>query len=131
MAPMAPMGFQSRRIGDDAGEHLAMTRGRYGAWIYVILGFLLQVLAVTTLSMAVVEGICRALHVRFQEDPALLASVGVAVAVAIATFWNRWRVVEAFASRFCSGLMNLSLLYVPLIAWGYANWRAALKFRGE
>ncbi len=33
---------------------------------------------------------------------------------------ERWRRIEARVSRYCSGLMNLSFLYVPIIAAGYA-----------
>jgi hypothetical protein len=47
------------------------------------------------------------------------------------TFRDRWRVNEAFASRFCSGLANLSMLYVPIVAWVYANIRAIKKLRGR
>jgi len=120
-----------RRIGDAAGEHLAMRRGRYGAWAYVVLAFLLQAGAATSLTLSALEPMARRLHLSPEEPRLLLPALGAGLLVALATFADRWRVVEAHASRFCSGLVNLSLLYVPFLAWGYANYRAALKLRGE
>jgi hypothetical protein len=124
-------GRDARRIGDRAGEHLSMRRGRYGAWAYVVVGFILQVLMVTILAAGVIEEICKALGLKLPQDAVTLASLGVGSLIGIVTFRNRWRVVEAFSSRFCSGLVNFSMVYVPFIAWGYANWRAVLKLRGE
>jgi hypothetical protein len=46
-------------------------------------------------------------------------------------FRNRWRCTEAFASRFCSGLANLSMMYVPMIALVYANARGLAKLRAR
>ena len=44
---------------------------------------------------------------------------------------SRWRVNEAFSSRFCAGLMNLSPMYVPLISLVYANVRGIQKLFGK
>jgi hypothetical protein len=35
----------------------------------------------------------------------------------------------ALAAR-CSGIVNISLLYVPVVAWLYANYRALRKLAG-
>jgi hypothetical protein len=58
------------------------------------------------------------------------AAVGglLGIVVAYFTFRDRWRCIEAYSSRYCSGVMNLSLLYVPLVALVYANVRGIKKF---
>jgi hypothetical protein len=42
-------------------------------------------------------------------------------------FRDRFRCNEAFSSRFCSGLMNLSMLYVPFISLAYGVSRGLAK----
>ncbi len=131
--PQPPPEPQASRFGDNAGEHLVMTRGRYSAWPYVVIAFLMQI--------AIVGG-GPALALGFTADAIGLAdeaiagiAIGVLLVVGIAgaifTFRDRWRCNEAFSSRFCSGLMNLSLLYVPIIALVYANVRGAQKLMGK
>ena len=41
------------------------------------------------------------------------------------------RCTEAYASQYCSGVANLSLLYVPLVALVYANVRGVRKLSGR
>jgi hypothetical protein len=123
---------QSSSSGDRAGEHLDMRRGRYPAWLYVGVGFILQMLFVSTVVGALLAATVRAAGAAPDVIRSVhLVSFPAGIAVALWTFWNRWRVNEAFSSRFCAGLMNISILYVPIVSWGYANYRAFLKLRGR
>lgn len=123
-------------IGDRDGEHLYMERGRYDAWAYTVFAFLGQIaflgatagllLGKTVAWLA--SGVADAESAR----TAMYVTAGlVGLVGAWGTFRDRWRVNEAFASRFCSGLANLSILYVPAVAWVYANVRAIQKLRGR
>jgi hypothetical protein len=123
---------QDSSSGDRAGEHLDMRRGRYPAWLYVGAGFVLQVLVVSTVVGALLAAAVRAGGASTDVIRSVhLVSFPAGIAGALWTFWNRWRVNEAFSSRFCAGLMNISILYVPIVSWGYANYRAFLKLRGR
>jgi hypothetical protein len=114
-------------IGDHAGEHLYMTRGRYSAWPYVVVAFLLESAILGAIPIFILQF---ALH-PFTSDPELGAALGLLVGTVLAylVFRDRWRCIEATASRFCSGLMNLSILYVPFVALIYANARGLAKLR--
>jgi hypothetical protein len=119
--------------GDAAGEYVHMKRGRYSAMVHVVFAFLAQcaflfgiAFGVLALAFAAIGG----------DEPAMMGVAMIVAGVLGAggawwTFRDRWKVIEAFSSRFCSGLANLSVLYVPAIAWGYANYRAIQKFRGR
>jgi uncharacterized membrane protein len=61
----------------------------------------------------------------------MLVSIAPALILSLVVFWNRWRVTEAFSSRFCSGSAMLSVFYVPIIALIYANYRGIKKFWGK
>ena len=107
--------------GDAAGEHLSMARGRYDAWTYVLFGFLLEV-AVGTIAVAVAfEALAHRLFPSV-ADWALGVGLVAGSAFAIGVFWDRWKCTEAFASNYCAGCVNISILYVPFIAFGYANY---------
>jgi hypothetical protein len=108
--------------GDAAGEHLSMVHGRYSAWVYVVLAFMLEMAVGTFLIAAAFEALARAL---FPSLAGWAFGVGLAggLALAIGVFWDRWRCTEAFASNYCAGCVNVSILYVPFIAFGYANSR--------
>jgi hypothetical protein len=110
-------------FGDRAGEHLMMIRGRYSAWTHVVFAFLLEAAllgALPAISLALV------LH-----DAGLALGFAVGAFLAWRVFRDRWRCNEAFSSRWCSGLMNLSVLYVPLVALVYANVRGVQKWSGR
>ena len=111
--------------GGKAGEWTRMDHGRYSAWGYVALAFLAQGAIFGGLLAAGLS----ALHVHEQYVP--FPAIVFGAAVAMVTFWDRWRCIEAFSSRFCAGIMNLSLLYVPVVAWVYANVRALQKPFGK
>ncbi len=118
---------RGRDLPIDAAEHqeelreLALTRGQYNADAYVFFGALFQVAllgGLPALAAATVVGM-------FDEDAVTPVALTVLAVVglpgAFFTYRGRWARVEAFSSRFCSGLANLSMLYVPFIAFVYAN----------
>lgn len=119
--------------GDSAGEYLRMSRGRYNAWPHVVLAFLYQ--------MVVIGGIVGGLLfagltlVAGESDVVAMIGLGAALVVGVAGAWlsfrDRWKCIEAFSSRFCIGLLNLSILYVPVVAFVYANVRAVQKLGGR
>jgi hypothetical protein len=121
--------------GDAAGEHLYMERGEYAARIYVFLGFCLQACIASWVCTSLMVLPVMALMPRDGAGerfaPVLLLSLIGGGVLAWITFRDRWKVIEAFSSRYCSGLANLSMLYVPLVAWGYANARAVRKLSGR
>ena len=121
--------------GDAAGEHLYMQRGQYDARIYVLFAFLLQALIASFVCTALMAQPVMALMPRDGAGerfaPVLLLSLIGGGVLAWNTFRDRWMVIEAFSSRYCSGVLNRSLLYVPLVAWGYANVRAVRKLSGR
>jgi hypothetical protein len=110
-------------VGDRAGEHLLMGHGKYSAWIHVVLAFALEVLVLGALPMTLFAGILKLGELGY--------GIGIAIgaAGAIWIYANRWRCIEAFSSKFCSGLLNLSILYVPFVAFIYANVRGLGKLR--
>lgn len=118
--------------GDAALEHLAMPRGRFSAWPYVVIAFLME---------AALIGCASGLPIGFavdhlaQSDDAFAIAAGavglpVGLAGAYFVFRDRWSCIERFSSRFCVGIMNISLMFVPLVALAYANVRAIRKLGG-
>lgn len=124
-------------FGDRAGEHLRMRRGKYGATAYVVLAYL---------EVAVLLGLVPFLGTALALEPpwsqplisppdlrfSILAwsaggSAILGLLAAWAIFRDRWRCIEAFSSRYCSGVMNLTLIYLPTIAAIYACVRGARK----
>jgi hypothetical protein len=120
--------------GDAAGEHRRMKRGRYSAWAWVVLGFLIHVSGWFFVSMAALV-LLAGQTARGRGGGFFLGLTGAGAALGIGaavwTFRDRWRCIEAFCSRFCSGVANLSLFYVPLVAAVYASLRGVDKFRGR
>jgi len=119
--------------GDTASEHLRMKRGRYSAWIYVGFAFCFQIGLLGFLPGIVVGVVADAVGIVNGVSAIIALVVGLIIGVggAYLTFRDRWRVNEAFSSRFCAGLMNLSLMYVPIIALVYANVRGIQKLFGK
>jgi hypothetical protein len=119
--------------GDAASEHLTMKRGRYSAWIYVGFAFFFQAMILGGIPAAIVGALIDAagLHGAAPGFIGLAVLVIVGGGGAYLTFRDRWRVNEAFSSRFCAGLMNLSLMYVPIISLVYANVRGIQKLFGK
>ena len=125
MAPRKPAARRSIEptplIGDSAGEHLTMTHGRYSAWLHVAIAFFFEAALIGALPMAGLQKVLGDLGLGLGF---VMGAVG-----AYFVFRDRWRCIEAFSSRFCSGLMNLSVLYVPVVAFVYANARGIAKLR--
>lgn len=124
-----PAAARGGAYGDRAGEHLRMARGRYSAWTYVVIAFVMQMAAIGgligLLAVAIGDGV--------SDDGDTVDAIGFAAGAVVGgvaaffAFRDRWRCIESFSSRFCSGVMNLSILYVPLVAFVYANVRWAQK----
>ena len=128
-AGAAAIAIPASTYGDAAGEYMNMKRGKYSATVYVYCAFLMQMGLVGSIVGAV-----PALAVGGLTDDAGMAGiaflvVGLPAGIVLAwlTFRDRWKCIEAYSSRFCSGLMNLSLMYVPIIALVYANVRGIQK----
>ncbi len=119
--------------GDAAGEHLRLDRGRFDAWIHVGIAFLVQIIAVGGIVGGVASALVHAItDSREAADLTLfLAGAAAGIPAAFFSFRDRWRCIEAVSSRFCSGMMNLSLIYVPAVALVYANVRGIQKLRGR
>jgi hypothetical protein len=121
--------------GDRAGEYMHMERGRYDAWMYVVVAFLFQVGWIGGILGLVLNAIffSSSSTGRHGDDIGVCLGIGFLVGgvAAYFTFRDRWRCIEAFSSRWCSGVANLSLLYVPIVAFFYANARAVGKLKGK
>jgi hypothetical protein len=119
--------------GDVAGEHLAMARSGHDAWLYVWMAFVAEVIlfgfapGYLFAVLAAVAGMSRggALLVM-----AVFTGVGGFVPAWL-VFRDRWCCIEAFASRYCVGVLRVSVLYVPVIALVYANVRGVKKLAGR
>ena len=108
-------------VGDSEGEHFTIEHGKYGAWFYVVLAFIME--------GALLGALPYWLLAHFSESLALGGAGLIGGAGAFWVFHDRWRCIEAFSSKFCSGVMNLSLLYVPFVALTYATIRGIGKLR--
>jgi hypothetical protein len=124
-------------VGDRAGEHMHMEHGRYSAWAYVVIGFIYEALFLgATLGLLAGAGVGKLIQA-VNDNPQTL-DLGIFVTAALVgiggayfVFRDRWKVNEALSSRFCSGVANLSMLYVPIVSVVYANVRGVKKlFRG-
>jgi len=118
-----PPQSESCPVGDSAGEYRSIRRGNFSAWGYVVIAFLLESLLVG----GAVEGTLSAMGKQTSD----LLFIVAGILGALPVFWNRWRCIEAFSSRFCAGVVNLSLFYMPFVAFGYANYRGFLKLLGR
>jgi hypothetical protein len=110
-----------------------MKRGRYSAWVYVGFAFCFQ-MGLLGVVPGVLAGVAAdAIGIIGSVAGIIGLCVGLIVGGggAYLTFRDRWRVNEAFSSRFCAGLMNLSLMYVPIISLIYANVRGIQKLFGK
>ena len=131
MADESELGY-----GDRAGEFYRISRGQYHAGLYVGIGFIL-VGAVFWVplhyaTLALLESKVPFLLADRYEYNQTVQELGTCAAVVSAfiaglVFSDRWRCIEATSSRYCSGVMNASILYVPIIAAAYALLRGAQK----
>ena len=121
-APPAP-----HTLPIDAPDHhdelteLALTRGPYNADAYVFFGAVFQVAFLGGLPALGTNTLVSLFDADAATAVALFVLALVGVPGAFFTYRRRWSRIEAYASRYCSGLANLSMLYVPIIAFVYAN----------
>lgn len=115
------------QYGDAARENVGIKHGKYSAWVHVHIAFFAQILVLGVLVALLLT------HV--DSGMTQIRAYGIAIVVAIlVTLWvyfDRWRCVEAVASKSCSGVANLSLFYVPIVAAVYANYRGLRKLAGK
>jgi len=114
-------------VGDSGREHLAIRRGKYNSWGYVELAFVGQVVLVGML----VALFFTVFGLRKTEDAVLILAGSIAVPSTLWVYFDRWRCVEAYSSRFCSGIANFSVFFVPAVALVYANYRAFTRLQGR
>ncbi len=130
--PARPVG-DVEMYGDAAGEYMRMQRGRYSAMVYVAFAFVFQIGTLFAFAFGILA-LCTVPLPGEDDMKMIIAAVPAGVAAIAGAWWcyrDRWRCIEAFSSRFCSGVANLSAMYVPIIAWGYANYRVVQKLRGR
>jgi hypothetical protein len=128
-------------VGDRAGEHLWMERGRYSAWPHVVCGFFVAVLIVSLtvgLIPALIGGGIADQLMNVTEDNVRWVLIpcwfGPSAILTLLAFHDRWRCIEAFASRYASGALALSLAYVPLVAAAYGlkrGWQKLARKKGR
>jgi hypothetical protein len=115
-------------VGDSGGEHLTTSRGKYGAWFYVEIAFFGQVV----LTGVVVASLLSVVpNLQTTSDVVLGVAATLAVWLTLWVYSDRWHCIEAYSSRFCSGIANFSMFYVPVIALVYANYRAVMRLKGK
>ncbi|MFO0593184.1 MAG: hypothetical protein U0441_36915 [Polyangiaceae bacterium] len=118
--------------GDAALEHLYMKRGRYSAWVYVVLAYIMEAFVIGCL-VGLPGGLLVGYLAKSDDAMAItMLALGVpgGFGLAYLVFRDRWRVNEAFSSRFCVGIMNISIMFVPLVSFVYANVRGVKKLMG-
>ncbi len=122
------------RIGDAAGEYRFIRRSRHRAWVYVVVSFVFEICA---LSGEIYE-LLKHTKAAHNLDAAVLLSVAAGILLSVWVYHDRWRCIEAFSSRFCFGAGRVSFLtahlcmvYVPVIAFFYANYRGLRKLLGS
>ncbi len=111
-------------VGDAAGEANEMVRGRYYAWLHVGISFALEIILIAALLYEAMQTL-----LRVDSSNAVAIGISVGTALAFLIYSDRWHCIEAFSSRYCSGVANLSLFSVPVIALLYANYRGFKKLQ--
>lgn len=114
-------------VGDSGGEHLDMPRGHYNAWLHVVLSVLFQLIFWAALVPYWIGLLLGPSSLIAAPAGFRFAFAAASVALVALIYWDRWRCIEAFSSRFCSGASGISLIYVPAIAFIYANYRGIMK----
>jgi hypothetical protein len=122
------------RIGDAAGEFRRIRRGGHRAWAYVAVAFALEICFVSFDIHDLLQH-TRAAH---NPDATVLLSAAAGIALSLWVYNDRWRCIEAFSSRFCFGsgwvallTSHLCMIWVPSIAFVYANYRGLRKLLGS
>jgi hypothetical protein len=120
---------REKLIGDKAGEYLEADRGMYNAWAHVIVSFIYFFVFIGCFIAYIFSlfGIAATTPYNTETALFLVMSLILGILFSIIVYWDRWRVNEAFSSRFCSGSGGISLIYVPIIALCYAIFRGLKK----
>ena len=125
---MAPPSIEPRpRYGDAAGENMGIRHGKYSAWVHLHIAFFAQIAALGFLFAMLLSHVGGA---SMTQTRAYGIAIVVAILFTLWVYFDRWRCVEAVASKSCSGWSNLSILYVPIVAAVYANYRGLRKLMG-
>ena len=98
--------------------------GKYAAVLYVGLAFWGQLVistSIITIILAIVSGGKISLSILS------VLGGGLGAVITLLIYWDRWKCITVFASKYCTGCVNISLIIVPPIAFFYANWRGILK----
>lgn len=115
-------------VGDQQGEHLDMERGQKSAWPHVVAGAVIFGLTSLFVFSGIFEAVVSATFSSFNLG--FITSV-LSLAFDFGWVWwvylDRWRVNEAYTSRYVSG--PGSLAYVPLISIGYALSRCVERLQ--
>jgi hypothetical protein len=134
VAAPAPPPFDEVRVGDAAGEFLRIRRGPHRAWAYVVVAFVFEI---CFLSFDI-HDLLRHTRAAHHPDMAVLLSTAAGILLSLWTYNDRWRCIEAFSSRFCFGsgyaallTSHLCMIWVPSIAFLYANYRGLRKLLGS
>jgi hypothetical protein len=114
-------------VGDSGREHLSIERGKYNASAYVEFAFFGQVVLVGILIACLLSS----MGLEATNDVVIIIAGIVAVSSTLWVYFDRWRCIEAHSSRFCSGIANFSMFYVPVVALVYANYRAIARLQGR
>ncbi len=115
-------------IGDSGNEPARMKRGKYSASVYLHFAFFAQMALVMFLAAL---GLAAVFHLEKTSYTVLGLAAILAAVITLWMYADRWRCIETFSSRFCSGLANFSIFYVPVIAFVYANYRGLKKLGGR
>jgi hypothetical protein len=132
-ATTVPGAAHNSIYGDGAGEYLRMQRGSYSAWPHVVIAFIYQIGFMGCFVALPIVFLCGAIGLNDDTMMAIgLGTGGIGGATAgYFVFRDRWRCIEAFASRYCIGFVRISALYVPIVAFVYANVRGVQKLSGK
>jgi len=116
------------KYGDAAQEYASIKRGKYSAWAHVHIAFFAQI---ALLGFIVAMLLSHLGGASMTQSRAYGIAAVAAILITLWVYFDRWRCIEAVASKSCSGSLNLSLFYVPIVAAVYANLRGIRKLAGK
>ena len=105
-----------------------MPRGGYDATMYVPIAFFGQIVVMNLLGTTMLQTITGG-HIN--RDLATFRACLVAVVYTIWIYWDRWLCIAKYGSRYTSGCVNISIIYLPIVIVSYANYRGLLKLKGR
>jgi hypothetical protein len=99
-------------------------RGKYDASSYVAFAFFVQAGVAGILLAWILSSV---LNVPATSYGALFLASLSAVLLTLGIYGGQWDYIEARSSKFCSGIVNLSILFVPVVTFSYANYHAVKR----